>query len=344
MTKCVHRRAVFHAVGLAIAVAAFSLAPHDVARAEEVALPKDVPAGTKIVVADQNEKLQTLMRASGEQGKLSFEANYANFAGGPQILEAFRAGAVDLATVGNAAPIQAQAAGEDLPIVAAITQTSADYTFAVRPGLAINTLEELKGKKIAYAEGSGRQPFVLFALKLAGLSRDDVELVRLRVPDFQDAIRTGQVDAAPLIEPHLSRYLAEFKDASVISPAQHDRLPRALSYLYASRVALDDPAKAPAVRDFVAHWIAANRWSKQNPDAWVDAYYVKAQKLTKAEGDAIVKAEGEDGFPLLSSVVGRQQELADLIFDAGDLPERLDASKEFDLRFDEVIAASNSSN
>jgi sulfonate transport system substrate-binding protein len=83
-----------------------------------------VPSGTKLVVADQNEVLQTSMRASGAQEKLSSDITYANFLGGPAILEAFRAGALDLATVGNTPPIQAHAAGEQIPIVAARTSSA----------------------------------------------------------------------------------------------------------------------------------------------------------------------------------------------------------------------------
>ena len=49
-----------------------------------------VPSGTKLVVADQNEVLQTLMRASGAQRNISSTVMYANFLGGPAILEAFR--------------------------------------------------------------------------------------------------------------------------------------------------------------------------------------------------------------------------------------------------------------
>jgi sulfonate transport system substrate-binding protein len=332
-------------VGLMMALSA-TFASFSAADAQDATLPTQVPAGTKLVVGDQNEELQTVMKASGEQAKLAASATYANFLGGPAILEAFRAGALDLATVGNAPPIQAQAAGETLPIVAAITKSQTDYTLATRPGLTVNTLEDLRGKKIAYAEGSGRQPFVLIALKTAGLTRKDVELVPLRVADFPDAIRNGQVDLAPLNEPHLSRYLSDYKDqkAGVLPPSQHDRLPRSLEYLYASDKALADPAKAAAIRDFVAHWIAANRWSRQNPDAWIDAYYVKGQQLKPEEGRAIVQSEGEINFPLLSSLVQRQQDLADVIYDAGDLPEKLDASKEFDLRFDEVIGAATKTN
>ena len=176
-----------------------------------------------------------------------------------------------MATVGNAPPIQAHAAGETIPIVAARQTSEPDYFLAVRPGLTVSSLDELRGKRITYGEGTGRQPFVLKALKLAGLTTDDVTLVPLRAADFPDAIRSGQVDVAVLNEPHFSRYLADYADrgASSLPSEAHEKLPRGLSYLYASGAALADPAKAAAIRDFVVHWIAANRWKKANPGAWV---------------------------------------------------------------------------
>lgn len=331
-----HRRAVLKAVLLAPLLGSTS-----VGVIAQEALPKQIPAGTKLVVADQNEALQTLIRASGVQAKLSSAVTYANFLGGPAILEAFRAGALDLATVGNTPPIQAHAAGERIPIVAARVSSETDYFLAVRPGLRINSLEELKGKSIAYGEGTGRQPFVLNALKLAGLTRKDVKLVPLRAADFPDAIRTGQVDVAALNEPHFSRYLADFADrgASALPKEQNDRLPKSLTYLYASKKALDDPGKAAAIREFVAGWIDASRWSHKNVDAWVDAYYVKRQNLKPADGRKIVESEGDFQFPLLASLIAKQQSLIDVIHEAGDLPKRLDAREEFDLRFDEVITA-----
>ncbi|HSI41662.1 MAG TPA: ABC transporter substrate-binding protein [Xanthobacteraceae bacterium] len=326
------------ATALRAAVLALGLAP---SLAAASALPTQVPAGTRLVVADQNEELQTQMIASGEHAKLTAAVTYANFLGGPAILEAFRAGALDLATVGNAPPIQAQAAGETLPIVAARRSSEPDYSFAVRPGLTVKALEEFRGKRIAYAEGTGRQPFVLTALKLAGLTRKDVTLVPLRAADFPDAVRSGQVDIAALNEPHFSRYLADYADrgASAVPDAEHDRLPRGLTYLYASGAALEDPAKAAAIRQFVLGWIAANGWSKAHPADWVAAYYVRKQKLKEADGLAIVKAAGDIAFPPLESLIAPQQATIDLIYAAGDLKKPLDAREEFDLRFDEVIKA-----
>ena len=94
-------------------------APALSARAQQAADRRRPRRQRKLVVADQNEELQTLMIASGEHARLAATVTYANFLGGPAILEAFRAGALDLATVGNAPPIQAHAAGETIPIVAA---------------------------------------------------------------------------------------------------------------------------------------------------------------------------------------------------------------------------------
>ncbi|WP_459574187.1 ABC transporter substrate-binding protein [Cupriavidus sp. 8B] len=325
--------------------ALFSLALGGVFGAHAFAQPGGtdpaVPAGTKLVVADQNEALQTLLRSAGEQARVGAGITYANFLGGPAILEAFRAGALDLAVVGNTPPIQAHAAGETLPIVAARKNSAPDYQFAVRPGLTINTLKELKGKKIAYAEGTGRQPFVLAALKLAGLSRRDVRLVPLRAGEFPTAIRSGQVDVAALNEPHFSRYLRDYADqkASAIPAAEHAALPTSTAYLYASPKALKDPAKAAAIRQFVKSWIRASDWAVKHPQQWVQAYYVKNQGLKPEDGFAIVKSEGKVYYPLLSALIPSQQQLVDLIHDAGDIPKRLDAGEEFDLGFDPVIKA-----
>lgn len=321
-----------------------SILSHDVAAAgiePTMPLPTSVPEGTALVVADQNQELQTVMAASGAQQKLSARITYANFLGGPAILEAFRAKALDLAFVGNTPPIQAQAAGEPILIVAARASSEAGYHLAVRPGLTLATLEDLRGRRISYGEGTARQPFVLNALKAAGLTRKDVTLVPLRAADFPDAIRSGQVDVAVLNEPHFSRYLADYADrgASAIPAAELDRLPRQISYLYAHATALADPAKAAAIRDFVIQWASAIAWRRANPDAWGAAYYVNQQKLKGSDIRAIVDAEGEYNLPPLHSIIAIQQALVDVIYAAGDLRRRLDARDEFDLRFDAVLEA-----
>ena len=56
-------------------------------------LPRDVPPGTSLVIADDANYVASLLKLSGEQEKLAADVTYANFSSGPLRLEAIRAGA-----------------------------------------------------------------------------------------------------------------------------------------------------------------------------------------------------------------------------------------------------------
>ena len=69
----------------------------------------------------------------------------------------------------------------------------------------VASLADLRGLKLSYVEGSGRQVYLIEALNRGGVALDQVELVPLRVADLPDAIRSGAVDVAVLQEPHVTR-------------------------------------------------------------------------------------------------------------------------------------------
>ncbi|MEU1980801.1 ABC transporter substrate-binding protein [Nocardia sp. NPDC019395] len=306
--------------------------------AADTPLPTEVPPGTTLVIADQQERFQTALRASGELEKLPFTVEFANFIGGPEILESFRAGAADVAPVGDVPPIHALAAGEDVPIVAAYQTDPLGIKLAVAPNVPVRTLADLKGRKIAYADGTAQQAAVLRALDKAGLSTSDVELVRLQLADFNDAVRTGQVDIAPLNEPRLTRFLRT-PGATVIPDSETRDIYSGLGYLYARRSAVQEPDKAAALRALVAAFVRAFHWTNTHRDEWARIYYVENQKLSPDDAGRIVDSLGEFTFPRLDQqLVARQQKTIDVIDAAGELPREARAADGFDLRFDEVIA------
>lgn len=327
---------------LALLAAACGGPSEDAGLAADAPLPTEVPPGTTLVIADQMEAQQVALKASGELDTLPFTPEFANFTGGPAILEAFRAGAADVASVGDTPPIQALVAGEDVPIIHARQTDPASTKLAVTPGKPIRTLADLRGAKIAYAEGTAQQVVVLRSLEKVGLSTSDVELVRLQLGDFNDAVRTGQVDVAPLNEPRLTRFLNEAapRGGGVIDPSETADTSSGLNYLYARREALQDPAKAAALRAYVEHYTRAQQWINEHPDEWVEAYYVRNQGLTAEEGQRILASLGTLTFPHLDQeLVRRQQDTIDIIDRAGELPKRADAAEGFDLRFDEVVSS-----
>ena len=314
---------------------------HEAGASTSAPLATDVPAGTKLTVADDANRLATLMRLSGEQDRLAADVSYANFTSGPLRLEAMRAGRAQLAAVGDVPPILAQFSGSDVPIVAAVRRTGPGYKLATSPKSGIATLQDLRGKRIAINDGTAQQAVVLRNLKAVGLTIKDVTPVTLDVAEFADALRTNQVDAAVLKQPDRSRYLAaqaahgarELDNAPGTTPG--------LYYLVSSRKALADQAVAAAIRDFVVHWYRAEQWLNQHRDVWEREYLVGDQKVTAADATAVSESDGQTQFPRLSALIPTQHSTIDVLQEGGAFAgQDLTARDEFDLRFDGLTATS----
>jgi sulfonate transport system substrate-binding protein len=311
----------------------------DAGAATNEPLGTDVPAGTKLTIADDANRLATLLRLSGEQDKLAADVTYANFSSGPLRLEAMRAGRAQLAAVGDVPPILGQFSGSDVPIVGAVRRTGPYYKIATSPKSGIATLEDLRGKRIAINDGTAQQAVVLRNLKAVGLTIKDVKPVTLDLAEFADALRTNQVDAAVLKQPDRSRYLAAAPGAREL-----DNAPGAtpgLSYLVAGPKALADSAVAAAVRDFVVHWYRAEQWLNDNRPTWERDYLVGDQKVTAADAATITQSDGQTEFPRLAGLIPTQQRTVDVLQEAGSFGGKdLTARDEFDLRFDGLSAQS----
>ena len=72
-------------------------------------------------------------------------------------------------------------------------------------GKAIKSVADLRGKRVAFAEGSVSQFFLNVLLKEAGLEQSDIEAVHMSAGDAGSAFVSGQVDAAVTWEPWLTR-------------------------------------------------------------------------------------------------------------------------------------------
>ena len=69
----------------------------------------------------------------------------------------------------------------------------------------ITTVADLKGRTVAFEEGSVSQFFINALLLDAGLSQSDIEAVNMTATDAGVAFAAGRVDAAVTWEPHLSQ-------------------------------------------------------------------------------------------------------------------------------------------
>ncbi len=301
-------------------------------RARTEALSPD----TTLIVADQSELIRNLLDATGASRSLPFRLELPNFAGGPAILEAIRAGALDIAYVGDVPPIQARASGTLLPIITTFTREVAQYRLVSRPGLVVEKLSDLRGLKLSYVEGSGRQVYLIEALNRGGVALDQVELVPLRVADLPDAIRSGAVDVAVLQEPHVTRLKNQIGATPVLDPEERRLLP-ATSYLYARPEVLADPQKSAAIAAFLPAFIRAAGWSNDHTANWGKFYYTDFQGISPEDTRAILDAQSPLVFQTSAEAIPHHQKLIDILYQAGALAERFDAAGSFSDQFDPVV-------
>ncbi|GGD74944.1 aliphatic sulfonate ABC transporter substrate-binding protein [Caballeronia grimmiae] len=123
--------------------------------------------------------------------------------GSNRALEYLNSGAVDFGSTAGLAAVLGRANGN--PIRAVYVFSRPEWTaLVVRRDSPIHSLADLKGRKIAATRGTDPFLFTLRALKTAGLSRDDVEIVNLQHPDGRAALAKGQVDAWAGLDPHMA--------------------------------------------------------------------------------------------------------------------------------------------
>src|ERR1700709_4201 len=184
------RQIITSSLGL---VGAALLAPRRGAAATDGALPKEFKVGFQkgaaiLVLGREQRVIEKRLKAVGVDN-----VQWVEFQFGPPMLEALGAGAIDIGSVGDTPPIFAQAAGS--PLVYAASTPSAEHAVRVQHDSAIKSLAELKGKRVAFARGSGAHNITIKALALAGLSLKDIVPTYLAPAEATAAFNGGTIDA-----------------------------------------------------------------------------------------------------------------------------------------------------
>ena len=305
--------------------------------APQVSVPESIPAGTTLRVGDQLEYLQTVLSLAGEDDDFGYAVDYSAFVGGPPMLQAFQGGAVDTGFVGSTPLIFAQAQGQDIAAVAGWASENGSYTLVTAPGEdGIQGWDDLAGKSVAYQRGTAGEAALLQALDAAGVDPGDVTTVDVPLTQIGATLQGGSADAAVSVEPLTSIYLASNPTAQVVDHAAEitDRS----SFLIASGATLDDEAKTAALADYTTRLVRAFTYLRAHPDEVAQAVYVDQYGLTPERAAEVVEAQGVGSFiDLPADIEDQQQALADLFVAAGQIPEPVDVTAEFDTRFRDLV-------
>jgi sulfonate transport system substrate-binding protein len=129
------------------------------------------------------------------------QIEWSEFNSGPPLLEALGANAVDFGPTGDVPPLFAQAANGNLLYVGTYRPPAAFHGILVKKDGPIQSIADLKGKKVAYKRGSSAHAFAFKALAKNGLTPDDIDNIDLPPPDAAAAFKNGSVDAWAIWDP-----------------------------------------------------------------------------------------------------------------------------------------------
>ena len=233
--------------------------------------------------------------------------------GSNKALEFLNSRSIDFGSTAGAAALIGKANGN--PIKSIYVYSKPEWTALVtRSDSPIQSVADLKGKKIAATRGTDPYIFLLRSLNQFGLSEKDVELVQLQHADGRAALEKGDIDAWAGLDPQMAK--TELEKGSRL----FFREPRFNSYGILN--VREEFAKQHP--DYVARVLSsyekARQWALQNPSE-LKQILIKASNLSDA-----VAAKQLERTDLSSSNIGDAQR--EVITAAGDVLKQSGVIKE----------------
>lgn len=132
--------------------------------------------------------------------KYNIDANYFTFTNGPLQIQAMGTGDLDFGYIGPGA-FWLPATGE-AKFISVNTVGNSDRVI-VRADSGITSMEELRGKEVAYPAGTSGEQILTLALEAAGMTIDDITPVIMDPSTLVAAFSSGQIDAAGIWYPNV---------------------------------------------------------------------------------------------------------------------------------------------
>jgi NitT/TauT family transport system substrate-binding protein len=233
--------------------------------------------------------------------------------------------------------------GADLVIVLTNDNSTGNDQIIVSEG--INSIEDLRGKKVAAEEGTVDHFLLLLGLEKAGMTQADIDFQPLETGAAAAAFAAGQLDAVGVFAPFTTKALERPGSKTLFTSKD---FPGAISdHLVVTRKMVDE--RPDDVQALVNSWFATLDYINQNKDQALDIM-AKRGNVTVDEykeydgGTTIFTAEDnlkafEPGSDM-SSLSYAADEITKFLVEAGLAKEAPDLSKLFDDRFVKAYAES----
>ncbi|MFB2937336.1 aliphatic sulfonate ABC transporter substrate-binding protein [Aerosakkonemataceae cyanobacterium BLCC-F154] len=263
------------------------------------------------------------------------------FDGYLESINTLTAGQIDANSQTLGDTVNSVAGGADKVIVLVNDNSTGNDKVIVREG--INSVADLKGKKVAAEEGTVDHFLLLLGLKKAGLSPKDIQFVPLETGQAAAAFVGGQVDAVAVFAPFTTQALKRSGSKELFSSKD---FPGAISdHLVVSRKFLQE--KPEEIQALVNSWFATLEYMQKNPE---QSYEIMAKRAGVPVSEYKEYADGTRIFTIeenlkafqpgndLNSLQFAAQEMSKFLIEVGLAKSQPDITKIFDDRFVKAYA------
>ncbi|MDR7376830.1 taurine transport system substrate-binding protein [Rhodoferax ferrireducens] len=160
----------------------------------------------KVVIGYQTDALPSSVGiANGDYAKTTgYQIDFRRFNSGADIFAAIASGDVQIGYVGSSPYAAATSRGLDVKAFYVASISGTDEALVVRNGSGINSLADLKGKKLAAAPVSTDHYQLLALIKSQGLTEKDVQVFAIPQPEIVAAFNRGDIDGGFVWDPALT--------------------------------------------------------------------------------------------------------------------------------------------
>ena len=145
------------------------------------------------------------------------EVELVNFSQDQDVNAALASGKMEAANLATHTAVKLYSNGLDIRI--AQLEDASLQADAILSTTVITSIADLKGKKVAYEEGTTSDLLLNYALAQNGMSIADIEAVPMPASDAGLALISGQVDAAVTYEPYITEAVNGNQDFQVLYTA-----------------------------------------------------------------------------------------------------------------------------
>lgn len=264
-----------------------------------VAQTKEVTIGYQDMIDPYRmaQEAKELEKATG------YKISWKQFGGGGEVIKAMASGAVQVGEVGSAGIAAAVSRGEPLELFWILDDIGDAEAMVAKNGSGINSVADLKGKKIAVPFNSTTHFHTMVALEQAKVNPADVQILNMRPPEVRAAWQRGDIQATFIWDPVLAEVK---KDGKVIISSGKISADTGKA-TFDGYVANKDWAKAN--KDFMVKFVkvmaAADENYRKNGSKWTkDSTEVKAiAKWSGSKPENVLAAMALYRFPTVADQV-----------------------------------------